>query len=166
MDKSTIAGDTDEDGSKYLTFTIGEVCYGLDIRGVTEIVGLQSITPVPELPEYVKGVINLRGKVIPVMDVRARFKLKTQAYHDRTCIIVAEVNGASVGLVVDAVSEVLSIPDHDIEAPPTAGFTTDSRCISGLGKVGDDVKLILDAKLLVNVNEIVNVDDVSVAKAS
>jgi purine-binding chemotaxis protein CheW len=165
MDKHNMDETVDEDGSKYLTFTIGEICYGLDIRGVTEIIGLQSITPVPELPEYVKGVINLRGKVIPVMDVRARFRLQQQAYHDRTCIIVIEVKGASVGLVVDAVSEVLNIANEDIEAPPTAGFRTDSRCISGLGKVGDEVKLILDAHLLINVDNMLGSND-SVAEAS
>jgi purine-binding chemotaxis protein CheW len=164
-DKHTDEGIA-EDGSKYLTFTIGEVCYGLDIRGVTEIIGLQSITPVPELPEYVKGVINLRGRVIPVMDVRARFRLKTQEYHDRTCIIVIEVNNASVGLVVDAVSEVINISDDDIEPPPTAGFATDSRCISGLGKVGDDVKLILDARLLIDVESTRGANDLKVAEAS
>jgi purine-binding chemotaxis protein CheW len=158
--------DGEQDIAKYLTFTIGQVCYGLDIRGVTEIIGLQSITPVPEVPDYVKGVINLRGKVIPVMDVRARFRLQTQAYHDRTCIIVIEVKGASVGLVVDAVSEVLSIADEDIEAPPTAGFGTDSRCISGLGKVGDEVKLILDAALLIDVKGASATNDAGIAEAS
>lgn len=142
--------DLGEDASKYLTFTIGKVCYGLNIRTVTEIIGLQSITPVPDVPDYVRGVINLRGKVIPVMDVRARFKLETQKYHDRTCIIVIEVAGASVGLVVDAVSEVLSIPDEDIEPPPKVGFGPDNRFISGLGKVGDDVKLILEAGILID----------------
>lgn len=141
------------DITKYLTFTIGNVCYGLDIRGVTEIVGLQSITPVPEVPAYVRGIINLRGKVIPVMDVRARFRLEALAYHDRTCIIVIEVAGASVGLVVDAVSEVLSIADEDIEPPPPVGFGTGSRCVSGLGKVGSDVKLILDAVLLIDLDD-------------
>lgn len=142
----------DEDGSKYLTFTIGAVCYGLDIRTVTEIIGLQGITPVPDVPDYVRGVINLRGKVIPVMDVRARFRMETQKYHDRTCIIVIEVRGASVGLVVDAVSEVLSIPDEDIEPPPTVGFGPDNRFISGLGKVGDEVKLLLNAGILIDVD--------------
>lgn len=148
----TAEDGVDEDGSKYLTFTIGTVCYGLDIRTVTEIIGLQGITPVPDVPEYVRGVINLRGKVIPVMDVRARFHLETQAYHDRTCIIVIEVRGASVGLVVDAVSEVLSIPDEDIEPPPAVGFGPDNRFISGLGKVGEEVKLLLNAGILIDVD--------------
>jgi purine-binding chemotaxis protein CheW len=166
MAKVELEESTDEDATKYLTFTIGEVCYGLDIRGVTEIIGLQSITPMPEVPDYVKGVINLRGKVIPVMDVRARFRLKTQAYHDRTCIIVIEVNGASVGLVVDAVSEVLNIPKEDIEAPPTTGFGGDSRCISGLGKVGNDVKLILNAGLLLDVEQVGAARNGALAEAS
>ncbi len=144
--------ELEEDGAKYLTFVIGDVSYGLDLGTVTEIIGLQNITPVPDVPDCVRGVINLRGKVIPVMDVRARFNLETQAYHDRTCIIVIEVNGSSVGLVVDAVSEVLSVADEDIEPPPAVGLGLESRCISGLGKVGDEVKLILDAGILIEVD--------------
>lgn len=154
-----------EDASKYLTFTIGRVCYGLNIRTVTEIIGLQGITPIPDVPDYVRGVINLRGKVIPVMDVRARFKIETQKYHDRTCIIVIEVGGASVGLVVDAVSEVLSIPDEDIEPPPKVGFGPDNRFISGLGKVGDDVKLILNAGILIDADRQLAANE-TVAEAS
>jgi purine-binding chemotaxis protein CheW len=143
---------SEEDTSKYLIFTIGTVCYGLDVRTVTEIIGLQGITPVPEVPDYVRGVINLRGKVIPVMDVRARFRLEAQAYHERTCIVVIEVGGSSIGLVVDAVSEVLNIVDADIEPPPHVGLGPDNRFISGLGKVGDGVKLILNAGMLIDVD--------------
>lgn len=144
--------DDEEDGSRYLTFTLGSVGYALDIRTVTEIIGLQGITPVPDVPEYVKGVINLRGRVIPVMDVRARFRLEAQPYHDRTCIIVIEVRDVSVGLVVDAVSEVFSIPAADIEPPPKVGFGHNNRVISGLGKVGDEVTLILDAGILIDMD--------------
>lgn len=145
--------ERDENEAKYLTFTIGQVSYALEIGIVTEIIGLQKITPVPNVPPFIKGVINLRGKVIPVMDVRARFHLEEQLYHDRTCIIVVEVEGSSVGLVVDAVSEVLDLPEQNIEPTPSLGQSTESRCISGLGKVGDEVKLILNAKQLLDATE-------------
>lgn len=150
MSEPAIEDELGAEGSKYLTFTVGGVGYGLDVRVVTEIVGLQRITSIPDVPNYVKGVINLRGKVIPVMDVRARFRLETQAYHERTCIIVVQVGDAKVGLVVDAVSDVLSIPDEDIEPPPAVGLGPDNRFISGLGKVGDGVKLLLDARVLID----------------
>jgi purine-binding chemotaxis protein CheW len=142
--------ELDDNEAKYLTFTIGQVSYALEINIVTEIIGLQKITPVPNVPPFIKGVINLRGKVIPVMDVRARFHLDQQAYHDRTCIIVIEVEGAAVGLVVDAVSEVLDLPEQNIEPTPALGQSAESRCISGLGKVGDEVKLILNARQLLD----------------
>lgn len=147
--------------SKYLTFALGDVGYALNIATVTEIIGMQRITPVPDVPNYVKGVINLRGKVIPVMDVRARFNLEAQAYHNRTCIIVIEVRDSCVGLVVDAVSEVFDIADSEIEPPPQIGGGTTSRAISGLGKVGDDVKLILDPTMLLDVDTRSLVSDVA-----
>jgi purine-binding chemotaxis protein CheW len=137
------------DGSKYLTFTLADVGYALNIDTVTEIIGLQGITAVPDVPAYIKGVINLRGKVIPVMDVRARFSMQAQAYNNRTCIIVIEVSQICVGLVVDAVSEVFSIPQSDIEPPPRVFIGSNNRVVSGLGKVGDEVKLILDPAILV-----------------
>jgi purine-binding chemotaxis protein CheW len=146
--------DTEVTASKYLTFVIGSVSYALEIKIVTEIIGLQRITPVPNVPLFIKGVINLRGKVIPVMDVRARFQLEQQSYHDRTCIIVIEIEGSPVGLVVDAVSEVLDLPDHNIEPTPALGQSPEGRCISGLGKVGDEVKLILNAKQLLDAGEV------------
>lgn len=152
MTESMTIDGLEDDASKYLIFTIGAVCYGLDVRTVTEIIGLQGITPVPDVPDYVRGVINLRGKVIPVMDVRARFRLEARAYHERTCIVVIEVSGASIGLVVDAVSEVLNIGEEDIEPPPKMGLGPDNRFISGLGKVGDGVKLILNAGMLIDVD--------------
>ncbi len=152
MSEPTSEDDPDVEGSKYLTFTIGNVCYGLDIRTVATIVGLQAITPIPDVPNYVKGVINLRGKVIPVIDMRARFRLEHRAYHDRTCVIVIEVGCASAGLVVDAISEVLGIPDEDIELPPAMGLGPDNRFVSGLGKVGSDVKLLLDARVVMDLD--------------
>ena len=154
MTQAEIIDESEESTiAKYLTFTIGKVSYALEIGIVTEIIGLQSITPVPNVPHFIKGVINLRGKVIPVMDVRARFKLEEQDYHDRTCIIVIEVESAAVGLVVDAVSEVLDLPQENLEPTPSLGQSAESRCIQALGKVGDEVKLILNAKQLLDSGE-------------
>jgi purine-binding chemotaxis protein CheW len=137
-------------GTTYLTFIVEQVCYALDIQHVTEIIGLQPITPIPNLPPYIKGVINLRGKVIPVMDVRARFSIPQFMYHDRTCIVVVDVDSATIGLVVDAVSEVVDIKATEIEPTPSLAESVEARCISGLGKHGDQVKLIVNLESLVN----------------
>jgi len=144
--------DTQED--KFLTFVLGNEEYGIEIRYVTEIIGIQNITLVPDMPEYVKGVINLRGKVIPVMDVRMRFHMQDRKYDDRTCIIVININEQSVGLIVDQVSEVLDIPKTEIEPPPKVKKDSSSLFVQGMGKVGDQVKIILNAdKLLYGVEE-------------
>lgn len=140
--------DTQKD--KYLTFTVGSEDYGLEIRHVTEIIGIQKITDVPDMPDYVKGVINLRGKVIPVMDVRRRFSLPERAYDDRTCIVVVDVNQNAVGLVVDTVNEVSDIPLGQIEPPPDMGDEYGrSMYIHGLGKIDDAVKILLNVDRLV-----------------
>jgi purine-binding chemotaxis protein CheW len=138
--------DTQED--KFLTFAIGKENYGIEIRYVTEINGIQNITEIPGMPRYVKGVINLRGKVIPVMDVRLRFGIDERAYDDRTCIIVINIDEHPVGLIVDRVLEVLDIPKGEIEPPPKMRKEKESRFIQGLGKVGSQVKILLNANKL------------------
>jgi len=138
--------DTQED--KYLTFILSREEYGIEIRHVTEIIGIQNITEVPDMPHYIKGVINLRGKVIPVMDVRLRFELEERPYDDRTCIIVINIDDQSVGLIVDRVSEVLDIPKGGVEPPPKVKRGESSRFIQGMGKVGDRVKILLNAHQL------------------
>ena len=143
--------DTQKD--KYLIFKIEEELYGVDIKYVTEIIGMQDITPVPELPEYIKGIINLRGIIIPVMDMRKRFKKPEQEYDDRTCIIVVDVDDISIGLIVDTVSEVITIEEENVVNPPaTAKLGT--RYIKGIGKVGSEVRLILDCTEILNEDEI------------
>jgi purine-binding chemotaxis protein CheW len=144
--------DTQKD--RFLTFSLGNECYGIEIRYVTEIIGIQSITEVPEVPEHVKGIINLRGKIIPVIDVRLRFKKETIAYNDRTCVIVIEINSLSIGLIVDCVSEVLTIPENDLVEPPVLNKSSNNRFISKIGKVDNDVKLILDCNKLLNDDEV------------
>lgn len=134
---------------KYLTFSLGNEFYGIEIKYVTEIIGIQAITEVPELPEYIMGIINLRGKIIPVMDVRLRFRKSFKEYNDRTCIIVIDFKDTSIGLIVDSVSEVLSISDNEIVPPPNIN-KDGSKYIKAIGKVGNDVKLIIDSDKLLN----------------
>lgn len=143
--------DTQKD--RFLTFSLGNEQYGIDIRFVTEIIGIQAITEIPELPEYVKGIINLRGKIIPVMDVRLRFKKEPKPYNDRTCIIVIDISSLSIGLIVDSVSEVLTIPDQEIVDPPQMKKGS-NKYIKKIGKVGNDVKLLLDCEKLLTEEEL------------
>lgn len=146
--------DEDTQKDKYLIFTIGNESYGLEIRYVIEIIGIQQVTPIPEMPEYIKGVINLRGKIIPVMDVRLRFKKEARDYDDRTCIIVVEIKGIAVGLVIDRVMEVIDITEGNIAAPPQIGGGFHHRYIKGIGKVENGVKLLLDCEKLLNDEEL------------
>lgn len=144
--------DTQKD--RYLTFIIGNECYGIEIKYITEIIGIQTITEIPELPEYIKGIINLRGKIIPVIDVRIRFKKETKAYNDRTCVIVVDIADLSIGLIVDSVAEVLSISEQDIVDPPQLNKGMYNRYIKKIGKVGNEVKLLLDCDKLLSENEL------------
>jgi purine-binding chemotaxis protein CheW len=133
---------------KYLTFSLGGEEYGIGILKVKEIIGMMTITPVPQTPSFVKGVINLRGKVIPVIDLRLRFAMETTAYTERTCIIVVEIRGEAgsvpMGIVVDAVSEVLNIRAADIEDTPTFGVKLNTDFILGMAKTEGGVKILLD----------------------
>lgn len=142
--------EEDTQKGKYLTFTLGDEHYGLEIKFVTEIIGVQEITIVPELPDYIRGIINLRGQIIPVMDVRLRFKKHFKEYNDRTCIIVVDIKGVSVGLIVDAVSEVHTIKDDDVVPPPEVTKGLSNRYIKGIGKVGGQVKLLMDCEKLLD----------------
>jgi purine-binding chemotaxis protein CheW len=150
----------DTQKGKFLTFTLGNEAYGLDIKYVTEIIGVQEITEVPELPDYIRGIINLRGKIIPVMDVRLRFKKPFMDYNDRTCIVVVDIKDVAVGLIVDAVSEVISIQDQDIVLPPELNKGFSNRYIKGIGKVGSEVKLLLDCSKLLNEDEMNNLESI------
>ena len=137
----------DKEG-KYLTFALASEEYGLEILKVREIIGFMEITAVPQTPEYVKGIINLRGQVIPVIDLRAKFGMETTDVTDETCIIVVEITqggrNISTGIVVDHVSEVLDIAGGDIEKAPQFGASVDASFILGMGKIGDTVKILLD----------------------
>ncbi|HDI79277.1 MAG TPA: purine-binding chemotaxis protein CheW [Desulfobacteraceae bacterium] len=146
-------------GGKYLTFRLGEEEYGIGILKIKEIIGMMPITPVPRTPEFVKGVINLRGKVIPVVDLRSRFDMEEIDYNERTCIIVVEVQAEErqkiiMGIVVDSVSEVLNIKDEEIEDTPDFGGTLDTRYILGLAKVDGGVKILLDIDSVLSQEEL------------
>jgi len=133
---------------KYLTFALGPEEYGLEILKVREIIGYMEITAVPQTPHEVKGVINLRGQVIPVVDLRAKFCMETTDVTEETCIIVVEISQGSrnfsTGIVVDHVQEVLDIAGQDIEEAPQFGSAVDTAFILGMGKIGDSVKILLD----------------------
>ena len=157
MTDEFVIEDTQE--GKYLTFALGNEEYGIEIEHVTEIIGIQNITELPDTPDFVKGVINLRGKVIPLIDVRLRFLLKEKEYDDRTCIIVVNLQNMSVGLIVDCVSEVIDIPAQNVELPPKINNSKSSRYIKGLGKAQDSVKILLDIQKLLFGDEIEQIAD-------
>ncbi|ROR27323.1 purine-binding chemotaxis protein CheW [Mobilisporobacter senegalensis] len=156
-DSTALEEDTQK--GRFLTFSLDKESYGLEIRYVTEIIGIQSITQVPELPEYVKGIINLRGKIIPVMDVRLRFKKEPRGYNDRTCVIVVDINNISIGLIVDSVTEVITILEEEIVDPPQMNKGVQNRYINKIGKVGNDVKLLLDCEKLLTEDELEDLHD-------
>ena len=143
---------------KYLTFILADEEYGIGILKVKEIIGMMPVTSVPQTPQYVKGVINLRGRVIPVIDLRLRFGLESAEYTERTCIIVVEIQGAAghvvIGIVVDSVSEVLNIKGEDIEDAPTFGTKLNTDYILGMAKIDGGVKILLDIDRVLNEEEI------------
>ncbi len=144
-----------EKEGKYLTFSLANEEFGIGILKIREIIGMMSITTVPQTPEFVKGVVNLRGKVIPVIDLRLRFGMETVEYNERTCIIVVEIGAAkgsvTIGVVVDSVSEVLNIVAEDIEDTPSFGTSLNTNYILGMAKAEGAVKILLDIdKILTN----------------
>lgn len=151
----------DTQKGKYLTFVVEDEVYGIEIRYVTEIIGIQPITKVPESSDYIRGIINLRGKIIPVMDVRLKFRKPSIPYNDRTCIIVVDIGTIGIGLIVDNVAEVLDIPDEQIVPPPDTKSGFNSRYIMGIGKVGNDIKLILDCRKMVTGEELESLEEMA-----
>ena len=141
--------DTQQD--KFLTFCIGSTDYGTEIRFITEIIVIQKITAVPDTAQFIRGVINLRGKVIPVMDVRERFGLEKREYDDRTCIIVVNHNDISVGLIVDTVNEVVDISASDIDPPPTTHSGIKADYIAGMGKMSGSVKILINLQNVLDI---------------
>ena len=157
MSQSAVA-DTAEKGTdtinKYLTFLLGEEEYGLEILRVREINGLMDITSVPRMPGYVRGVINLRGKVIPVVDMRLKFSMESIEDTKETCIIVVDLDSMFMGIVVDHVSEVLDIAQSNIEDTPAFGVNVDTEFILGMGKIQERVVILLDIKKVLSAGEL------------
>ena len=143
---------------KYLTFTLASEDYGISILRVKEIIGMMPVTSVPRTPAFIKGVINLRGKVTPVLDLRLRFGMEEIDYTDRTCIVVVEIEGMAgrimMGVVVDSVSEVLNIKGEDIEDTPSFGTKLDTDYILGMAKMGKEVKILLDIDSVLSIEEV------------
>ena len=161
MDELEVQRDTQK--GKYVTFKSGNEYFGLKIQYVNEIIGYQEITAIPESEEYIKGLINLRGKIIPVIDVRLRFKQDPFEYTDRTCIIVINVNQLVVGLIVEKIAEVVEIQEEHILPAPTIGKADKSqnKYVYGIGKVGDQVKLLLDPDRLLNDDEKIALEQIT-----
>ncbi len=149
---------------KFLTFTLGEETYGLDILRVQEIIGIMPVTRVPQTPGFVRGVINLRGRVIPVVDLRVKFGTGNAEDTERTCIVVVQVSGRTssvMGAVVDEVSEVVDIADEQIEATPEFGGGVETDFVRGVGKIADEVVMLLDVDKVLSASEIETVERIA-----
>ncbi len=143
---------------KYLTFELAGEEYGLEIQKVHEIISMMDITSVPQTPEYVKGVINLRGKVVPTIDLRAKFGMPQIERTKHTCIIVVDVGNIEMGIIVDRVSEVMNIAASEIEEPPDFGSNVNTDFIRGLGKIDDSVKILLNIERVLTASEVSALD--------
>ncbi|KMQ50547.1 Positive regulator of CheA protein activity (CheW) [Chitinispirillum alkaliphilum] len=163
---STNAGDMSALAGKYLTFSLAQEGYGIGILKVQEIIGLMNVTHVPRTPDYIRGVINLRGKVIPVVDLRLKFGLEENEDTDKTCIIVVQVENVSgehviMGIIVDEVCEVLDIKADQIEPSPSFGASLDTEFIMGMGKAAQKVVMLLDVDKVLSKREVETVAQTS-----
>ncbi|MCH8027644.1 MAG: purine-binding chemotaxis protein CheW [candidate division Zixibacteria bacterium] len=159
------AGDPGQNGNemggKFLTFYIGEEEYGLEILSVHEIIGIMDVTAVPRTPRHILGVINLRGKIIPILELRLKFGLPSIDNTEETCIIVVQCSGVQMGIVVDKVSEVLDIPSEEIEDAPSFGESVNTDYILGIGKSDDNVKLLLDIDKIISSKDMELIEDIA-----
>ena len=160
---SPVAAIRDEAPSQYLTFSLGDEMFAVGILNVKEIIEYGHLTEIPMMPAFIRGVINLRGSVVPVIDLSARFGARTTAVSRRTCIVIVEVSDADmrhdIGIMVDAVSEVLDIPGTEIEPPPSFGARIRADFISGMGKVNGRFVIILNINKVLSVEEIAQLTD-------
>lgn len=147
---------------RYLTFALGEEAYGLEILKVQEIIGLLKVTSVPRTPDFVRGVVNLRGRVIPVIELRRKFEMEMKEDTERTCIIVVQIDGVqqqvTLGIIVDEVSEVLDIAEEQIEPPPSFGASVDTNFMLGMAKTEDKVVMLLDIGKVLSDKEVAVLD--------
>ena len=155
--RSLTGRDATDAGGKFLTFFLAGEEYGLEILKVHEIIGMMSITMVPRTPDFIRGVINLRGKVIPIVDLRLKLAMESTEQTDETCIIVVQANGVEVGVVVDRVSEVLDIVSEDIEDAPSFGSEVNTDYILGIGKSEGRVKILLDIDKVLPLSDVAGI---------
>ncbi|MBS1792373.1 MAG: chemotaxis protein CheW [Acidobacteria bacterium] len=148
-------------GGKFLSFFLKQEEYGIEILKVQEIIGILPITRVPRTPEFVKGVINLRGKIIPVTDLRSKFGMEEREETTETCIIVVQTNGLEIGVIVDKVSEVLDITDKEIEDVPTFGTDVSTDYLLGIGNTNGRVRLLLDIERILTAQEVVQMQEIT-----
>ena len=153
--------DVSKYDGQFLTFVLSKEEYGVEILKVREIMGIMEITPVPQTPDYMKGVINLRGRVIPIIDLRLKFAMPEVEHTKETCIIVAEVGSTQVGVIVDSVSEVMDIKGEDIEDSPNFGQEIDTNFIMGLGKGKDKIIILLDIEKVLTAEDLKIVEQVA-----
>lgn len=151
---SVLMNVSDAQHGRYLTFQLDKEVFGIEIKYVTQIVGIQKICSLPESPEFVKGVINLRGTIIPVIDMRLRLRKEPAPYTERTCIIVIDLSHVMFGLIVDCVNEVALIDDQNIVPPPEFKNGSENRYIQGIGKTGEEIRLLLDCERLFETEEL------------
>jgi purine-binding chemotaxis protein CheW len=142
-----------DSGQEYVTFTLNDELYAFDALNVQEIIELTNVTNVPHLPDYLKGVINLRGTIIPVVDLKQKFGMATGAYKKHTCIIVTEYSRGVMGLIVDTVSDILNMSPQDISSAPDFGISINTEFIAGMGKAVDTLVLVLDVDKVLTENE-------------
>lgn len=142
-------------GGKYLTFFLGDEEYGLEILKVHEIIGLLPITRVPRTPSFIRGVVNLRGRVIPTVDLRLKFGMEAKDATEETCIVVVQAAETQIGVIVDRVNEVLDIADTDVEDAPTFGSDVDTSYLLGIAKTGGRVRLLLDIERVLSAQDII-----------
>ena len=154
VEQATLGSEVQTLAGKYLTFVLAQEEYGLEILKVREIIGMMDITAVPRTPDFVKGVVNLRGKVIPVVDLRLKFSMPEAQRTEETCIIVVYLGDIEMGIIVDKVSEVLDISGEDIEPAPSFGVDVDTEFILGIGKSGGKVTILLDINKVLTKEEI------------
>ena len=148
-DKVTFTGDTQQ----FLTFALGGEEYGVEILKIQEIKGFSAITPLPNAPAYVKGVLNLRGTIVPIVDLRKKFGLPGVEYTKFTVIVVVQVQGQTMGFIVDAVSDVLTVAGTDIQATPDLHGQVDTTSLTGLAKAGEKLVILLDIDKVLNAAE-------------
>lgn len=151
--------DVDFFEGKHLIFKLSDRDYGIPIRYVNEIIGLMDITPIPQTPDFLKGIINLRGKIIPIMDLRIKFKMDKKPYDEKTCIIIVDLSSDVekknfVGLIVDMVSEVYNIPGSEIETNLQYEIGAEESFINGIGKIKEKVIMLLNIESIVNFKHI------------